>query len=144
MFCKTCKKHGKSNLFTKGTNRKREDVLKEHIESKDHVNAYEDELTQNTTKKLLTILLSKNKAKFMILLKIVFYITKEDISFNKYEGMCKLFFDLFNELLMYDKKSKLERPLNYLSTYGFNNFIESLSTTLKNNIISQVIFFDVR
>jgi len=53
MYCKICKKHGKENTFVKGSTRFRIDSLYEHSIIKDHIEAYEDSITQRTLKKLM-------------------------------------------------------------------------------------------
>ena len=137
MFCKLCKKHNKKNIFTKGTDKKREDVLMDHLLIEDHVNAYEESIAQKTMQKMMNIILAKSKYKYMVLLKIAHYGAREDLSFMKFETMVDLCFSIINYYIQNPNKNN-EIDLKYKNTPGFNGFLSSLSYAIERFTLEKV------
>ena len=134
MYCKLCKKHGKSNTFTKGCDRKREDVINEHLLTKDHQNSLEDSIMKKTMNNVLNLLLTKNSQKYMILLRIDYYLAREDLAFRKFESLIDLNISILNECLG-GKNEKMQ--INYTNRPGLDNFICSISYIIERNMLEK-------
>ena len=61
MYCCPCIMHGKSNIFTKGQNRFRKDVLFEHMLTNDHKQAVEDSVNARITRLCFERAIKKNE-----------------------------------------------------------------------------------
>ena len=78
MTCQTCIDFGKTNIFTRGCDRKRRDVLNEHINLESHKEAIIDSISSKKSKTLFNSLLLKNEEKNFILLKFSNFIAMQD------------------------------------------------------------------
>jgi len=127
MFCKLCKAHGKSNKFTEGSDRKREDALVEHLLTTQHKEAEESSIMQKAMKNIVGNLLTKNSKKCMALLQIVYYVVKEDLAFKKFESLAHLVFAVIEGMVDPGDGSKVvQKPLHYINPTGFNGFLSSI------------------
>ena len=135
MSCTLCIKHKKSNALSGDCRNFKTSTLTRHADSKDHKEAVAAESMAGSFEKTVKKVLDEKEAAVVSALKVVFWMTKEDISIIKYESLLNLFEELDCPSIVSLKTGK---KVTYSSDKAATEMLESLAYVARqkvNNLI---------
>jgi len=125
-------KHGKSNVFVKGSTRFKIENLYDHTTIKDHIEAYEDSIAQRTMKKVMNNLVINQDIPIVSLMKIVYFVCKEKLAFVKYESLHSLISNIISTFP--DAAQDFSKSLSYVNHTGFEKFLTAISNKIQKSL----------
>ena len=137
MSCTLCIKHKKSNALTGDCRNFKTSTLTRHADSKDHKEAVAAESMAGSFEKTVKKVLDEKEAAVVSALKVVFWMTKEDISIIKYESLLNLLEELDCPSIVSLKTGK---KVTYSSDKAATEILESLAYVARqkvNNMINK-------
>ena len=137
MSCTLCIKHKKSNALTGDCRNFKTSTLTRHADSKDHKEAVAAESMAGSFEKTVKKVLDEKEAAVVSALKVVFWMTKEDISIIKYESLLNLLEELDCPSIVSLKTGK---KVTYSSDKAATEMLESLAYVARqkvNNMINK-------
>ena len=130
MYCTLCKLYGGSTPFAKeGTDNFKRTAIADHGSCKQHTASIENSCLKKNLERMREKMLLKTQLKQAILIRIVGFISRNDLSLDKYKNFCSFIEDVINLVVPGDTKFTLLEE-TYLSWYGCLKFLESLNNTI--------------
>jgi hypothetical protein len=139
MFCKWCKEAKYDNIFTRGTDIFKRDIVKRHEEK--------DQKHQKAKQQFAPILpnqLFENDRKIIHQMKCVYFAAKKHLSFNVYPDLCSLIssnnISLTPQPLKFPSQELVEVKNygSYLNSVAARNFAEAIVHVIETSLINEI------
>ena len=135
MYCKSCIDAGLNNALTSGSDNFKTSTLTRHVASADHQRAILAPTGRQEMKSAVGKALNNEEEGIILAMKVVYWLTQEDIPLTKYSSLIKFMKDC---KMPYADALNVNSRVNYNSYYTAVDLLTSLSNVIDTNITEKI------